>query len=731
MSPLRKRYRLASRRARREAGVPGVRGAHKRRGVLLAQVLVLVLFATLTARMWYMQVPQAGHYHELALASHTQKLIVPAVRGKILDSQGRPLVRNRTELTVTADFHTLLNQPDDGAAVLRRVAEVLDVPFARLRDRVRLCGPDTGRPCWPGSPYQPIPLAEDIDPRVALQIMERKTEFPGISAQQMAVRDYPNGDMAAQMLGYLQPITQEEFEAREELRAQFSGVDQVGRDGLEYVYDDRLRGTAGTRTLAVTSQGGVNGVVEETPPKPGMHLVTSIDQKVQRITEDALKAGVERARSEGRPTDSGAAVVLDVRTGNVIAMASLPTYDPSVWQGGIDQATYDQLLSEDAGEPLISRALQGQFPPGSTFKVSSLSAAVRNGADLDGTYSCPGSVHLGNRSWQNFEGGGHGSVSLHKAIVVSCNTVFYQFGYDTWLQDGGTSPKDDPKEIMADTARGFGFGQPTGIDLPHESSGRIPDRQWKQQYWEDTREQSCRRAEKGYPEVAEEDPGHAAYLKRAAHEHCLDGNRWRAGDAINFAIGQGDVLVTPLQLARAYAAIANGGTLYEPRVARGFLSADGTRVEELEPVKAGTLPIDDRTLEYLQRALTQVPKEGTARGAFDGFPQDKVSIAGKTGTATMTGSEDSAWFASYAPADDPQFAVVAMLPEAGTGGVAAAPVVREIYEGIYGISGAEPGAGGDAKPKVGEPAMPGAAPPEELPRVRSDGTVAPPPDTGD
>ncbi|MDT0301196.1 penicillin-binding protein 2 [Streptomonospora wellingtoniae] len=720
MSPHRRRRMLSGRRHRSPRPQTGpVRPPTARRASMVAvQLLVLVLFAALTARMWYMQVPQAEHYRELALASHTQKLIQPAVRGRILDSSGRPLVTNRTELTVTADFHTLLNQDDDGAAVLRKVAKLVELPYEKLSGRVRLCGPETGRPCWQGSPYQPIPLAEDVDPRVALQIMERKSEFPGISAQQMAVREYPHDELAAQMLGYLQPITQEEFEAREDLRAEFSGVDRVGRGGVEAVYDERLRGDSGTRILSVSSQGDVSGVLKDAPSEPGMHLVTHIDTGVQQIVEDALESAVEGAQAQGKPTDSGAAVVLDVRTGGVVAMASRPTYNPEVWNGGIDAETYDRLLSEDAAEPLVSRALQGQFPPGSTFKPTTLAAAVESGSPLHGAYSCPGSIGLAGRSWQNFAGGGYGTIDLHKAIVVSCNTVFYKLGdemYHDYKRNGAKQGGKDPVSAMA---HGFGYGKPTGIDLPHESSGRVPDRAWKHEYWKDTREHSCKMAKKGYDD---EEPAQAAYLERLAREHCLDGDRWRAGDAINRAIGQGDMLLTPLQLARAYAAIANGGTVYEPRVGRAFLSADGERVDEIEPVKAGELPMDDRTLKYIQRALTQVPKEGTAAGAFGGFPQGEVSVAGKTGTATMQNREDSAWFASYAPADDPQFAVVVLIPQAGTGGAAAAPVARKIYEGIYGFSAT----GGDEQDggAPSGPALPSGAPPSKLPDVRADGSV--------
>ncbi|WP_243742688.1 penicillin-binding protein 2 [Actinorugispora endophytica] len=702
--------------------------------VVAAQALVLCLLAVLTGRLWYLQVPMAEHYQALAAANRTQNLVIPATRGQILDAAGRPLVHNRTELVVSADFHALAAQPDGGDAVLARLSEVLGVPVERLRQRTRLCGPEVSRPCWPGSPYQPITLAEDVDPRLALQIRERQEDFPGISAQQHAVRDYPQGQSAAQLLGYLQPVTEEELRAREELRAQFSGVDQVGRDGVERTYDAWLRGVAGVRTLAVDNKGNVTGVVSDTPQRPGAHLVTSIDAGVQKIVEKALAGGIERARSAGYPADSAAGVVLDVRTGRVIAMASVPTYDPAVWDGGIDQATYDRLLSEDAGQPLISRALQGQFPPASTFKVSSLAAAVENGSPLDGTYDCPGSINVGDRAFRNYEGGAHGSISLHKAIVVSCNTVFYRFGYEMWLADGGIDPVQHPRDPMVDMARGFGFGRPTGIDLPNESPGRVPDRTWKREYWEATKEDSCRRARTGYPEVAEENPQHADYLKRVATENCTEGYVWRAGDAANFSIGQGDVLVTPLQLANAYAAIANGGTLYEPRVGKALIEADGSGAREIPPVVAGRLPVSDATLEYLRDALEDVPKEGTASGAFNGFPQDEVSIAGKTGTGTVTGKRESGWFASYAPADDPRFAVVVLISQGGTGGTVAAPVVREIYDGIYGFApqeqeqtGAGPGEEGEQEgPGKREPALPGGEPPSELPTVRPDGTVRAP-----
>ncbi|PRX96366.1 penicillin-binding protein 2 [Allonocardiopsis opalescens] len=709
---------------------------HTRLRFAVVQVMVLVLFASLLGRLWFLQVPATEHFQQVAAENRTRDLMVPAVRGQILDATGRPLVRNRTDLVVSVDYHALARQDDGGEAVLRALAEVLEQPYEQLRLRTRLCGPEVGQPCWQGSPYQPIPLDTDADPRRALQILERPEDFPGVIAQQQAVREYTGGERAVQALGYLSPATAEELESREGLRDQFSGLDLVGRDGVEAVYDEWLRGVSGVRTLAVDARGNVTGTVSEQPSQAGAHLVTSIDAGVQDLLEDELATAIQTARNQNLPSESAAGVVMDVRTGRLVALASLPTYDPEVWDGGITTDTYQNLLSEEAGEPLISRATQGLVPPGSTFKVSTMAAAVQAGYPLRGSYGCPGSYQVGDRSFENYEGGAHGTIDLHRALVVSCNTIFYRFGHELWLRDGGLHPEEgQAQEPVAAMAHAFGFGSVTGVDLPSEAEGRVPDRSWKREYWEMNREATCARAENGYPDVAETDPARATLLQQMAQENCVDGYLVRAGDSANFAIGQGDVLVTPLQLAVAYAAIANGGTRYEPRVGRALISADGSQVREIEPIVAGELPVDDEVLAYMRDALADVPVEGTARGAFAGFPLDEIPVAGKTGTATITGSEDgTAWFASYAPADDPQFAVVIMVDHAGGGGSAAAPVARRIYEGIYGLGDTSQGGqppsteqqeGQEDRAEIPtSPLLPGGRPPEELPAIRPDGSIA-------
>jgi penicillin-binding protein 2 len=677
--------------------------------------LVITLLVVLTGRLWTLQVMNGGHYKQVAAENRTRDIVVPALRGQILDDVGRPLVRNRSALVVSVESPELARQRDGGKAVLRRLARVLGTSYDDLVRKIRLCGPGIKRPCWPGSPYQPIPVDDQVDFKRALQIMERQEDFPGVIAQVQAVRDYPktDGATAVQALGYLQPITQEEMDQRKDIKVTgFSRVDLIGRDGLEAVYDSDLRGEPGIRRLMVDSQGRVTGPAKDVPAQPGAHLVTSIDAKVQGAVEAALAKAVDGMRKQGKKADAAAGVVMDVRTGRVIALASLPSYDPAVWTGGITQSEYDALLGKDKGEPLISRATQGQFAPGSTFKISSLAAAVKDGYSLNGTYDCPGSYNVGSRAFTNFEGQGHGPMNLHKAIVVSCDTIFYRFAYEEWLRDGGIKPVPRPKDPMVAMARTYGFGSPTGIDLPSESAGRIPDRTWKKEYWEATKKENCRAAKAGYPQVERTDPPRAAYLKAIAAENCVDGYVLRAGDAANFSVGQGDVLVTPLQLARAYAAVANGGKLVVPRLARAVVRGDGTVIREIPTPTPKPLGVDPKVLAYLRGALAQVPREGTAAGAFSGFDFNKVAVAGKTGTAEVYGKDDTAWFASYAPANDPRFVVVVMVTQAATGGAVSAPAVREIWESIYGLGGKKA-------------AFPDGKVPTKVPRPRQDGVATP------
>ncbi|MFB9625843.1 penicillin-binding protein 2 [Nonomuraea helvata] len=672
--------------------------------LLALHVLVVMMLVVLAVRLWQVQVVRGREFVTRATETRTRAVIVPAVRGQILDSHGRPLVRNRTALVVSVDRTRLTRMPDGGLSVLRKLSAVLGRPVKDLQQRITPCGPGVSKPCWTGSPYQPVPLDEKVDTREALQILERQEEFPGVTAEIHSVRQYPGGRAGAQMLGYLQPVTEAELEKREGLKASFSGVDLAGRDGLEYVYDDALRGKSGLRRVQVDRMGKALGVEEQITPIPGDHLVTSIDSRVQGVVEKALA----RAMKSAPGADGGAGVVLDARTGRVVALASAPGYDPAIWAGGISTRGYQWLLSDKSGNPLVSRAINGQFAPGSTFKISSVSAMLRSGYPLNGTYDCPGSYMVGDRAFNNFHGIGLGSMNLHTALVKSCDTIFYRAAYEQYLKDGGRNPKKDTKEVFANTARAFGFGSPTGVDLPGESSGRIPDRAWKKDLWNRTNAVTCERSRKGYPEV--KDRARADFLKRLALENCTEGFLLRPGDSANFAIGQGDVLVTPMQLARAYMALVSDGKLRSPRIGWAQVRPDGTVVKTIPVPVVGKLPISDKERLYIKNALSDVPSDGTAAGAFAGFPMNKIRIGGKTGTAEVWGKKDTSWFASFAPTNNPQYVVVVMVSQGGMGAETAAPAVREIYEGIYGIK----------RP----PAVPGGKLTTRLPRFSPDGTVA-------
>jgi penicillin-binding protein 2 len=304
---------------------------------------------------------------------------------------------------------------------------------------------------------------------------------------------------------------------------------------------------------------------------------------------------------------------------------------------------------------------------------------VRAGNPLAGTYPCTSSYTIGNRRFANYESRAYGPIDLHTAIVVSCDTVFYDFAYRSWLAQGGLAATSDARDPFVAMADAFGLGRPTGVDLPGEQAGRVPDRAWKREHWEATRTQTCSRARTGYPEVARTDAARAAYLEALAVENCRTGFQLRAGDAANFSIGQGDITVTPLQMARVYAAIANGGTLWRPTVAKELRAADGS-VEAVAPHRDGTVAFPPGTLGYLRSALADVVTKGTAAGAFRGFPLRQWPVAGKTGTAEAYGAEDTAWFVSYAPANRPRYAVAVVVSQGGTGAETAAPAARRIHE---------------------------------------------------
>ena len=685
--------------------------------LVVVQALVLSLFVTLFARLWYMQVLGGEAYQAQAAEQSVREMVVQPARGLIVDDMGRPLVANRTSWVVSVD-RTLLHRMGERRqrGLLHRLSRAVHVPQRKIRARTLLCGEpgSVAGTCWNGSPYQPVPVADDIPQQTAVSIMEQGEDFPSVLVDPENVRSYPKpyGVNAAHLLGYLSPITSDELdEARADDDTSLHGASVVGRAGLEKQYDRYLRGQPGYKRVAVDSMGRVLGDSGEVQGRAGDTLVTSIDSRVQAVVERQLADTISTARRTvdpvtGRPyvADQGAAVVLNATNGRVVAMAGAPTYDPKVWVGGITSTQLARLYSKTGGNPLLSRATQGQFAPGSTWKPVMTAGALSNGYSQSTRLNCSSAFQVGNRAFKNYESGAHGYIGFDQALELSCNTFFYRVGYDFWQRFGTDVDDVTAKDPLVSEAKSFGFGRPTGIDVPGEASGRIADRRWKLAYWKANKDYYCKVGKKGGYD----------FLHRFAREFCVEGFAYRAGDAVNFAIGQGDTMVTPLQLARAYAALSNGGTLWEPRVAKAVVDADGTVVRRIAPRKASKVPVSKEDLAYIDRALQGTSRTGTMAWRLVDFPLDTVRIRSKTGSAEVYGKQSTSWVASY----DKQYVVLMMVSQGGTGSGTSGPAIRRIWEALYGVRGT------DVRPD--RALLPGAEPPGRLPVFARDGEILPP-----
>ncbi len=679
-----------------------------RLSLLVVQILILSLFGALFGRLFYLQVVEGPKYKDAALSIQSRDVVTTANRGLIVDSSGVPLALNRVGLAITIDRIAIDKQADKGSTVIKRLAKLLNLKYSDVYRNTRLCGElPVGEKagCWTGSRHQPIPITKSADPDLALQIVERSDLYPGVDATPIAIRNYPGviGVNAAHVLGYAGPMTEVNLASGNG----YFRSESIGKAGLEIQYDSYLRGTPGIRTVIVDRKEAVTRESQDTKPVAGDHLVTSLDIRLQVGVEAALTDAVRRGKAMGYHSDSGAAVVMDVRTGRVLALASYPTYDPNAWEKGLTVQQASDLFSEAKSVPALSRALQGLFAPASTFKSVSVVAAANAGYDLNANYDCPAEVQIGTRVFRNFESKSQGRISLKKAIALSCDTLWYQIAFDEWLRDGALRPKSNANDYFYSAARGFQISVKTGIDLPSESAGRLADRQGRKNWYEQNRDFYCNykvRAAKSQL---------TPFLIELARENCLDGDKIRAGDAVNFSIGQGDTVITPIKLAQMYSAIANGGTIWQTMIGKAIVKSDGTIVKTMEPKKLGTLPATKETLDFLHSALREAVLSGTATGSFSGFP---IEVSGKTGTAEVFGmnsngskKDDTSWFASFAPSAKPRYAVVMMVSQGGFGSATSGVGVRRIYETLFGVTG--------AKVDPTQAIFPEGKPPTKLPKI--------------
>jgi len=590
-----------------------------RRRFVVVSVTAAAVFGILLLRLWYLQLVNDEHYRELSDRNRTRYIHVDAPRGTLYDRNGQMLVDSRPAFSVSV----LRQEVTDPQELFHRLSKLLAIDPRQLEARWK-----AGR-TLPG--YQPLPLLEDIDRATMEIVQEHGNELPGVFVEGKPLRDYPYGSMASHLLGYLGEITLEELQRREYVGYRSGSL--VGKTGLERLFEEQLRGKDGFRLIEVNVRGKELRQVTTQKSEPGQRLILTLDARVQ--------AAAEKAFGE----EAGAAVAFDVRNGDVLALVSQPAFDPAQFARGITAAEW-QALVENPRHPMQNKALRGQYPPGSTFKIAVAMAALEAGvATPDTTHSCGGGISLGSHEFRCWNKKGHGAVNLHRALKESCDVWFYRVGMQLGI------------ERIAAMSHKLGLGQPLGFPFGNERGGLIPDREWKKKRF---------------------------------------GSAWYDGETVICSIGQGYVLATPLQLAAMTAAVANGGTVWKPQVVKHIQNLQGEIVYTPTPEKLSEVSLSPADLRAVRSALEAVVNEGG--GTAYRSRLSEVRFAGKTGTAQVVGRKgdklinssvyelkDHALFVAYAPAVAPEIAVAVIVEHGGSGSAAAAPVAKAMFEAYFGI----------------------------------------------
>jgi penicillin-binding protein 2 len=594
----------------RQDGAPELR----RRTTLLYILLVLV-FGGIIARLFFLQVIEGERLTFLSENNRVRIKRIAGTRGVILDRRGQLLVDSRPSF----DLLFVAEDTEDPEHTLRQLARYLGRDEKEL---LAIFEENKKR-----AAFEEVVIGKDVDWPTVVAVEAHQLELPGITLRARPRRSYADGPVAAHVLGYLGEIGPRQLKVLKD--EGYALGDEVGQYGLERRWEDFLRGQSGGQQVEVDALGRRVRVLHEVTDVPGYTVHLTLDRHLQETAFEALKG------------KEGTIVVLDVNNGDILAMVSTPAFDPNIFARGIKSDEW-QALIKDRLRPLNNRAIQGQYPPGSTFKVIMAIAGLEEGVlQPESRISDPGFYYFGNRAFRDWKKEGHGAVDLHKAIVESCDVYFYQAGQRIGI------------DRIAKWARAFGLGEKTGAALDDEKSGIVPDSEWKRKRFRQP---------------------------------------WFPGETLSVAIGQGYLTVTPLQLANMMAAVANGGTLYRPRLVNKIESVDGSTVREYGAEKIRTIPVKPGTLERVRNGLADVVK---GVGGTGGAARSKiVEIAGKTGTAQvveMKGaylkseqlsyfSRDHAWFVSYAPVQNPQIAVVVLVEHGGHGGSAAAPMAKKVIE---------------------------------------------------
>lgn len=594
------------------------------------------IIALLFARLWSMQLVSADDYAKQAELNRTRTISKAAPRGRILDRNGVELVTNRPSLTVVASVDVA-----ESDVVVQHLANILGMPMVAVRRKIQdqTEGAQSLRT-----------VAVDVSRRVVAYIDEHKYLFDGVEVEERTQRHYPLGSVCAHVLGYTGSPTQDQLKAAQEDTSDssiaYESGDTIGQAGIEYQYESVLQGVRGEQKVYVDADGGVLDYATSVEAQSGSDIRLTIDSKVQAVAEKALSNVIARVRQTGNvECDSGSAICIDVTNGEVICCASYPSFSPNDFIGGISNDDWEKLSSEESGNPLMNRAVAGQYPSASTIKPLSTFAALKYGVATTGSqYVCSGywtgfGKDYGQYCW-NHEG--HGGVNLREGIVYSCDTVFYEIGKAFYLSDN--------PEGLQETFRRWGLGTAFGIDLPAESMGRVPDAEWKYNYF------------------------------TQADDYA---RQWQGGDTTNLVIGQGDLLVTPLQMACVYAGIATRGTIMRPHLLKSVDTHTGTgTVIDYKGEVVMSVEEQESAFDLVHSGLQGVIYEESEAQASH-FTNMRETVAGKTGTAERAGREPTGWFVAFVPADDPKYVVASCIEQGGYGSESAMYVVRDIMGAIY------------------------------------------------
>lgn len=586
-------------------------GDFQRRLIILRMGLLLVV-ALLALRLWHLQIREGAYYRDLSENNRTRQVLMEPARGLIYDRHGVLLANNVPSFSL----YVVLDEVKDREALIEKLSDLLELDPAFIRKKLG------GK----GGKLLPRKIKDRLTLRDAVLIESHRLDLPGVMIQVESQRNYPGGVTASHLLGYVGEVSAEQLE-----KPEFSDLHQgsiVGQYGIEKSFDRYVRGQTGSKRVEVDAHGHEKKAVVVEKPQAGNDLYLTIDIRLQKLAEELL----------GR--ESGAIVALDPTNGDILAMASRPAFDPNVLSRELTPKQWAEIV-QDEGRPLNNRASQGQYPPGSTFKVPMAVAALESKTVSPfSTVTCNGNYQFGNRVFRDWKTTGHGAVNLHSALVHSCDVYFYTIGQRMGI------------DLMAEFGRQFGLGQSTGVNLPSERTGIMPSTEWK---------------------------------KKVKKEP------WLPGETISAAIGQGYVTVTPLQMANLIATVANDGVNYRPRLVRAVMDRSTGNLQELPAVPRGKVNAKPETFRLIKAALADVVNVGTATRAKSSV----VTIGGKTGTAQVaalrTGPQESipkkfrdhAWFIAFAPVESPKIAVAVLVEHMGHGGAAAAPLAKEVIETYF------------------------------------------------